>query len=110
MSYACFDLISCGDYERDVRFILYRCFKRIVPAERVMLEDFVELSVARTADLRVGDKENIVFFVAACVERIYFRSFAVFGNSVIVNGVALEIFGGYIVLPSVENSVRALDF
>ena len=33
-----------------------------------MLEDFVELSVARTAYLRVGDKENIVFLVAACVE------------------------------------------
>ena len=28
-----------------------------------MLEDFVELSVARTAYLRVGDKENIIFFV-----------------------------------------------
>ena len=63
MSYACFDLISCGDYERDIRLIFYRRFKRIVPAERVMLEDFVELSVARTAYLRVGNKENIIFFV-----------------------------------------------
>lgn len=75
-----------------------------------MLEDFVELSVARTADLRVGDKENIVFFVAACVERICFRPFAVFGNSVIVGGVALEIFCGHIVLPSVESGVCAFDF
>ena len=65
LSYACFNLISGGNYKRDIRFILYRRFKRIVPAERVMLEDFVELSVARTAYLRVGDKENIVFFRAS---------------------------------------------
>ena len=75
-----------------------------------MLEDFVELSVARTAYLRVGNKENIIFFVAAGVERICFRPFAVFGNSVIVSGVALKIFGGHIVLPSVESGVCALDF
>ena len=110
LSYACFDLISCGDYERDIRLILYRRFKRIVPAERVMLEDFVELSVARTAYLRVGNKENIIFFVAAGVERICFRPFAILGNSVIVSGVALEIFDGHIVLPSVEGGVRAFDF
>ena len=75
-----------------------------------MLENFIELSVTRTADLRVGDKENIVFFVAAGVERICFRPFAVLGNSVILSGVALEIFGGHIVLPSVEGGVCALDF
>ena len=75
-----------------------------------MLENFIELSVTRTADLRVGDKENIVFFVAAGVERLCFRPFAVFGNSVIISGVALEIFGGHIVLPSVEGGVCALDF
>ena len=75
-----------------------------------MLEDFVELSVARTAYLRVGDKENIIFFVAAGVERICFRPFAILGNSVIVSGVALEIFDGHIVLPSVEGGVRAFDF
>ena len=68
LGHACFDLISCGDYERDVRFILYRRLECVVPAERIVLENFIELSVTRTADLRVGDKENIVFFVAACVE------------------------------------------
>ena len=87
----------------DIRLVFRRRWRGgIVPAERVMLEDFVELSVARTTDLRVGDKENIVFFVAACVERICFRPFAILGNSIIVGGVALEIFGGHIVLPYEE--------